>query len=568
MFDILTYLCINFVKVVNPLLLLTFAFFFIICLLIYILQQINSNLNKEKGLLTQINDLYIQNISIICLRISLYLFGTLILLLILRYINIGSVIDISTITIHDKISSYSLILITEIIFIMMLYRRILDLLFYKDIYRLHLYLFKYLKYEKYMEIIKDSYTFSTMIFIRFQLFITSISEPSYDLDKAYNQRKVLQESFRTSKNHILTLIPSFITFIVFLYDLTLLQIYYTYYALFVYLVIQNVNKLRKFIYEKDFMLDRILYEQLYTSIQTNDKIAKILGNTISTKILGNWEVLINYINNQCKIYYILEHEVESNIRYNYIKKVYMILGIAIMFVMFVMDTDAITITLAIPLAIAIACATINKDNGLSKAIFWLSTILQVSLCLYFYIKRNMIIYMSETLWIFSDGYTIIQTFSTDEKLDFLYKYIVYNIKHIKGFPMDQKLYLIDILTNINYKDIISDSTTITQLREYVDSLLLIYQRLEIAYIYCRINVDNDGLITNIESYHNTNDTTKMIFIIGTLATCFYILPPVFIFLDAYIQITNPKLHVILVLGKKTYRTFRDILKMNYPDDVH
>jgi hypothetical protein len=53
-------------------------------------------------------------------------------------------------------------------------------------------------------------------------------------------------------------------------------------------------------------------------------------------------------------------------------------------------------------------------------------------------------------------------------------YIVYNIKHTKAFTMDQKLYFIDLLTTINYKDFLTDSTTITQLKDYIDSLLLTY----------------------------------------------------------------------------------------------
>lgn len=57
----------------------------------------------------------------------------------------------------------------------------------------------------------------------------------------------------------------------------------------------------------------------------------------------------------------------------------------------------------------------------------------------------------------------------------------------------------------------------------------------------------------------------MILLSCTLLTCVYILPPVFMFIDAYIQITNPKLHIVLVVGKKTYRHFLQILKTNYPD---
>jgi len=460
MFDILTFLCINFIKVINPLLALNIVFFSILCLLIYALREINRNLKQEKGFSTQINSVYIHNIYLTCFKISLYLCGTLLLLLVLRYLNLGSDINLSPITIHNKISVSSLILITEILIIIVLYRKVLDLVFYKDIYRLHVYLFKYAKYEDYMEIVTDTYNQTARIFRCLDLYITYISDPSWDLEKSYKQRKrilpdtiypamtfkirayILQRRyllalFKDIRFIIdfvnvykeLTLTQAFLVYIVFLYDLTLSQIYYTYYALFIYLVIQNINKFRKFIYEKDFMYDRILYEHLYkTSIQTN------------YKIIGIADQLINYLDKECKIYYILELEPIAKIRYNSVKKIYIILGITIAMFLF---TDISTIVLVIPLAIT--CATVTKDNVLSKTMFWLNILLQTMICSIIYIKRNMILYVSETIWDY--GITITQTFSIDEKLDFIYKYIVYTIKHTQGFTIDQKVYLIDLLTN-------------------------------------------------------------------------------------------------------------------------
>jgi|ERR1700677_405456 len=138
-----------------------------------------------------------------------------------------------------------------------------------------------------MEIVKDSYTKSISTYNNFSVYITNISDPSWDFNKAYERRKrilpdsiypamtfkirayILQrryllvlfnpiqfliESLRTSITPILILMPSFLLYIVFLYDLTLAQIYYTYYALFIYVLSQNLNKFRKFIYEKDFMI--------------------------------------------------------------------------------------------------------------------------------------------------------------------------------------------------------------------------------------------------------------------------------------------------------------------------
>lgn len=555
---------------------LNIVFFCILCLLIYALREINRNLNQEKGFSTKINSLYIQNIYLTCFKLSLYICGTLLLLLTLRYLNLGSVINLSPIAIHNLISVSSLILITEILMIIVLYRKVLDLVFYKDIYRLHVYLLKYPKYEDYMEIVQDTYNQTARIFRRFDLYITYISDPSWDLEKSYKQRKryfpdtvypaitFKIRAYIIQRRYLLALfkgirfiiefvrvymdykiIQAFLLYIVFLYDLILSQIYYTYYALFIYLVIQNINKFRKFMREKDFMFDRILYEHLYkTSIQTN------------YKIIGIADELINYLDKECKIYYILELEPIAKIRYNYVKKIYMILGITIAMFLFI---DISTIVLVIPLAIT--CATVTKDNVLSKTMFWLNILLQTMICSIIYIKRNMILYMNETIWDY--GITITQTFSIDEKLDFIYKYLAYTIKHTKGFTIDQKVYLIDLLTNISYKDLISDNTTIVQLREYIDSLLHIYQRLETAYISCRINVYTDTLLTT--DIETISDNTLMILLSCTLLTCVYILPPVFMFIDAYIQITNPKLHIVLVVGKKTYRHFLQILKTNYPD---
>lgn len=555
---------------------LNIVFFCILCLLIYALREINRNLNQEKGFSTKINSLYIQNIYLTCFKLSLYICGTLLLLLTLRYLNLGSVINLSPIAIHNLISVSSLILITEILMIIVLYRKVLDLVFYKDIYRLHVYLLKYPKYEDYMEIVQDTYNQTARIFRRFDLYITYISDPSWDLEKSYKQRKryfpdtvypaitFKIRAYIIQRRYLLALfkgirfiiefvrvymdykiIQAFLLYIVFLYDLILSQIYYTYYALFIYLVIQNINKFRKFMREKDFMFDRILYEHLYkTSIQTN------------YKIIGIADELINYLDKECKIYYILELEPIAKIRYNYVKKIYMILGITIAMFLFI---DISTIVLVIPLAIT--CATVTKDNVLSKTMFWLNILLQTMICSIIYIKRNMILYMNETIWDY--GITITQTFSIDEKLDFIYKYLAYTIKHTKGFTIDQKVYLIDLLTNISYKDLISYNTTIVQLREYIDSLLHIYQRLETAYISCRINVYTDTLLTT--DIETISDNTLMILLSCTLLTCVYILPPVFMFIDAYIQITNPKLHIVLVVGKKTYRHFLQILKTNYPD---
>ena len=100
---------------------LNIVFFSILCLLIYALREINRNLNQEKGFLTQINSLYIRNIYLTCFKITLYICGTLVLLLILRYLNLGSTINLSPIAIHNKISVSSVILIIEILIIIILF---------------------------------------------------------------------------------------------------------------------------------------------------------------------------------------------------------------------------------------------------------------------------------------------------------------------------------------------------------------------------------------------------------------------------------------------------------------
>ncbi len=448
---------------------------------------------------------------------TFYIISTFLLFTIIRILTLGKNINLH-VFVFEKFS----LLHIGLIIILLLNIGVIQAIIHKclslEIYKLHLYLLscKYKnQYEVFNDFIVNTYGYCSKKFKSIKFDYNLIANPNLeyehslkDLVDSYNDAKVPEGFVRINKfelwtsrrnyilaspylsfiygirNYIINLftltglkidsiiyyMPRAITFILFLYDLSICQVKYTYYGLLFLTLTQAMHKFRYFYYSKDPVYDNIISKYLYCGENKGYE-----DNPHTWELAENADLIRDYFKANMTVYYIIDATPDIDRIRGEVKKGYLLLALSISS-LYIVNITTYNLLLLIPLVILYAIRYSNIKGFMVSSVTSLLGIIQILIISVVYIKRNLLLYMSETIW--NWGITITQTFTIDEKLDFIQLYLLYFVS-FKNLTIEEITFLIEILKHTDAYMVTFMS--ITEIKEDVVNLINNFMYLRDKY---------------------------------------------------------------------------------------
>ena len=288
--------------------------------------------------------------------------------------------------------------------------------------------------------------------------------------------------------------PHIVVFNILLYDLRNYQIKYFYFFIFIFFIINVYRRFRKFISQLDFYeIDKIVANYFYKT-DIHNQMMQAENHSQRLKLFGDNEYAFNLHNyygqkhygDKFKKYFergFVVDYVDINLKKSYepynIRMLY--IGIFISYIIFCYNMSIIyCIIISIPLFIGIILyeycfytyKTQKKYIMSYMILYILLFIIAIGILIWIYLTRHTFYFINDYIWNYK--FTIKQYFTIDEKLIFLKEYFIFKIRY---FSLHEKLELLKILKSISYYDLLQ-SSTIIEIKEYVDNLIQLYEKLE------------------------------------------------------------------------------------------
>jgi hypothetical protein len=486
---------------------------------------------------------YMRNLYLTLFGILLYFLMSIGMFVILRYITLGSTKDIRALAITFNWKILLLFIITLIC-----YKKSLDLLFYPEVIKLHIYLQQnetYIAIADYVINLDDCA--SNFLHKLTEIFMI-LSSLTFDYE---NHKKALaafmsktQKDYKVSftKTNLilfkwrkivlkhtyirlilsgignfifnverylenwLYILPYSLLFMILIYDLSRLELYYTYYGLFIYIIIIIIRKIRKFFYEKDPLLDHYLYKYYYEK--------DVSG------ISRDHEDMANYIINDFKVYHVLDEDRinTANKMRGVLKRFHMITLIFIGSIItylnrakFIITIDILGIEIPmillfvpgiIMLYLLLKGKIINKHLAEYKRryniMFWVLGIIQMLTLLLMNLKNKSIIFANEV--IFDFGIKVTEILTYEEKIKLMCEYISDQIKE-KNINLIDQIYIIENWVNLDIKALITNELSIANLKLFTGSMIEVMLKMQEIYIKNIVTL-NDKLLADIQAIAN------------------------------------------------------------------
>lgn len=459
---------------------------------------------------------YIKNIWFELIQLVIifsFIFG---FLLNLRVLNFGEIYDIWFLFMKKNDNYLPIIIIILSLFI---YMKLLNPIIKDIYYKIHLYLFNYKLYtdlinfmsNRYFKNVTGLFTLTGKISHYFLFDILEKQELDY-LQKKIKANVILLSFLRklnANPNKWLFLLkmeqyfwfslPKIFLFFTLIYDLKNNQLKYIYIAFIVYSIITLYRKYRKFLGENDPEIDLMLSTYFYKNKKHPMSGSGYFSveNEIRHKIkINSANVYEIYIYYKKRILFYLEHQyVDLEFKKSYkfpksyefynIRLVY--LGVFILYIFFCYNMsffNCIIVTLPLFLS-CILHEYVYKNNEkykrLLKIIYLSLMLLAIIIFIWIYLTRHTIYFMRENIFHF--GVIITQEFTLQEKYDFINNYLSYLIENNNTLNAYYKNEFIELMKNINIhiKENIINTTTISNLREFGDNFIPLFERIENVY---------------------------------------------------------------------------------------
>ena len=503
----------------------------------------------------------------------LYIIGYIVFFIIIRILNLIhynyriSPFEQEKLSITFSSFIYILISFGLFIIILILYRRLLDMMFFDEILKLHFYLHNKHFYAKFRRIITSGYL--NDIWGKFYLFFFNVSknriitsaaiddveEINIHSDIYKNQRIInisifcidlsqksiiFQFTFKGLKSFFgflyfhmrlkmfISKIPFIIIFMGILYDFSRLSIHYTYYSIFIAYLILIFFQCIQFFDSKNNLMDYFISEYFYKNTipyeeqrkNLNENIQKYLEDLFKSK---QNRKLSSYIKDSSLINYLLkdmQEDIYNDEEKKNIKKfnkmysrwtILLVFSIITSYIVYNKNTYILIILkynlefsimypvlLLLLLLIYLSYKTFNVPlktkeyhntyiidyfhNKRYSKLFWIFTLFQLYLYWILFLKANLM-GINQELLLKIVNMRIIKIFSLDEKIAFFYLHLesILTMTNLHEYPqIVERIRL--FINEINVTDIITEDTTLNDLKVYVEDII------ENSLRYYQINV--------------------------------------------------------------------------------
>jgi hypothetical protein len=354
----------------------------------------------------------------------------------------------------------------------MLYLKILDLIFFPYILRLHFYLSRqdnwYTKLHDFGRvrgymILHDLFSDLSDIFPKEFILKENTSKYPLLLNIFYTVSLSIVNYLCNNISRFVYYLPHSLLVISIVYDLYHSTFQYMYYFLLLYFITNIIKKVRKFFYEKDCVYDDVINKYFYEDNVTYKKIHEMLlekEDMISfyasstdiinwkiSRIMGNLEELVNYFKVGLKVYYIVDPERKNTEKHllSKARRLNILFLLLIVNMFFIHAGNKYKITLSIteyeiqPISflipifiITVICDILilydfentmgGKERKMIKNIFFVLTIMQTIIILYIMLKNHIILKPNEFI-INYEYIKIIENFTVEEKIAYIKRYI-------------------------------------------------------------------------------------------------------------------------------------------------
>lgn len=435
---------------------------------------------------------YIFNKFIVFFMAFLYFFFNSIAFIILRYQVLGTpiLVDFSI----NKDNILYLIQFGVVILNINLYLKILNMVFYSYIIKLHFYFCQFSWYVS----ITDFQRENEMIFSN----IIDVIEPTFNI-KQKNLRYIL---FKISLyiSRFLSYIPSFLVLFSLIFDLYKGCLFYVFYMLLLYFISNLIKRIRRFIYVKDILYDNTICKYFYKNTLEYAKIRKFLqenpniscddiiklGEETAAIIYLRAE-LINYIKHDFHVYYTLDPDriQADNLLNSRAKRLNILLLLVLANYYYFCNLgkyqiilcekfqlDFIYISIILFILCCICDIKILSNNGIEynenkkySYLFMFLFISQTIIILYIMLKNKITLFPDE--FILDWNYIkIIENYSIDEKMQYLEKYLN-NFVYCQ-YENNLELWL-NIKTTLIQNTPITEQITLKDIRNIISSQISI-----------------------------------------------------------------------------------------------
>jgi hypothetical protein len=496
-----------------PLLYPKFTIFLIllsICLLLLYLnkksENKSSNIIPEENIFIVLKPYYLEDLWLTIVLISFYFMITVGIFLSLRMYNIGYIRSLQEYNLSITPMDISIFIL--FISCMGLYKTLLSLRLPTEIFKLYLYIRSTNPGQTLIENIWHLYHAGTKLnnvlhFLKDIDITLSLEDRMNAYKISYEEDRLIPLKYRirtfSSKyiylGKVIHIIRSnfftivvywpimykysihFILFVVLLYDLKQKALYYIYIALPIYMILILYKKVRTYIGETDLLYDEILVNYFYKS-QAYKQMTEI-GYRQMVPIEEAYAIrehnmaIRAYISKGYKADYIPENPNET-IYDKIVKKGYILVSLSILCWYLLFNTTLYnTCILTIPLAIIYSTSNVTMlTSNMWQTLNKIMVVSTLGITSWVYLTRTSFIYIRDTIWDYS--IVITQTFTLEEKLEYL--------KHALSQVPLNKEYLLQVLDITFIKSLINEETTISQLKEYVENLVIITIKLEATYL--------------------------------------------------------------------------------------
>lgn len=312
---------------------------------------------------------------------------------------------------------------------------------------------------------------------------------------------------RRNSSAFLYYVPYSVLIIVLFYDLCHNQFYYFYYFLFVFYIINIIKKIRKFYYVKDPFLDHLIsqcfyssnggkYEEFLKRINSKEEINLMEFTFVypnAKKVLGFHNYIINYIQNDFHADYILEKErvYADQYVFNKHKMIHIIILGCLLgmynilfwnkYLIYLFKFQPfnlfyiiiIILSIFIFIYVKIFFQEINLKNIIEvhnyyKKIFYIFFFVILGPVLYMIIINKIILYPNEIIFEINNVLKILETFTIEEKEEYLEVYLELKKRIIKKTNEEWIIIAQKIKENI----IISDNINLMDIRNAIDNIIM------------------------------------------------------------------------------------------------
>jgi hypothetical protein len=407
---------------------------------------------------------------------------------------------------------------------------------------------------------------------------------------------------RHNLTNFLSFLPHLILLATFLYDIFIInKFYYINYALLLFLVMNLNKKIKQFFIEKDQVYDDVLNKYfykvdskfiIYTELmlnkwnnlpleeQTNaralDIYAKIVNYSGFGMIESYSDSIANYIHNDFKVYYYIRGEEtilqrRSQVLRGLIIIIFSMISIYLSYCsnkyilqISILEIELPIIILCLPLVIMLIIfkyiANQIKEtpteyvyppeweyNHKYKLLFYFATMIQLLIFSILFLKNKFMLYPDEIIWNY--GIVIIENFTIREKISIMFHYLEY-ILNYSSLNDSMKEHIRNMLNHIDYLKIINDNITLSQIKEYMNSVIPMTFKLEISYEknFIYINEQSVAAVINDIFDNNYRETVAIYFL------SYYFLGLLCMIFASFNQIPLPKEPTILLLESNRLST--------------